>query len=264
MSDRKKNLNVTLVGAGNAAWHLVTAFHRSHIRIEMIINRTLVKAKELARLAGAKASSDFDFTGGQSSVIILAVNDSALPDLASFFKFPEQKIVVHTSGSIDMNIFQDHAAQYGVLYPFQTLTKGVEVNYSEMPFFIEGNSGKVINELSTLASTISSTVVKMSSENRRKFHLAGAMANNFTNHLIALTFDYLKNNELDQQLILPLIRETVRKLELIPPREGQTGPARRNNREILEKHLTMLAEYPELKDLYKLISDSILAYYSQQ
>ena len=253
---------ITLVGAGNTAWHLARAFQHSGIIIEKVVNRTKSGAIEIAGLSGATATTEFSFERGRSTLIVLAVNDSVLPELATSLNFPDDKIIVHTSGSIGMDIFIGQVSRYGVFYPFQTLTKGVDLNYRDLPFFIEGNSSEVTNTLTALASRISNTVVPMNSDDRCKFHLAGAMANNFTNHLIAQTFDYLKGNELDQQLIFPLIRETVRKLEFIPPREGQTGPARRKNREILEKHIAMLEEYPRLKDLYKLISDSILAYYS--
>ena len=112
-----------------------------------------------------------------------------------------------------------------------------------------------------MADKLSSTVRILPSEQRRKLHLCGIIGNNFTNHLIALTFDYMKKNNLEKELIIPLLNETLRKLDKLDPAVSQTGPARRNDRVIVQKHIELLEQEPELKKLYGWLTDSIIAIY---
>lgn len=60
--------------------------------------------------------------------------------------------------------------------------------------------------------------------------------------------------------MLPLIEETTRKIHFLTPEEAQTGPARRNDRNIIEDHLHMLENEPELAEIYRNISRSIRMY----
>jgi predicted short-subunit dehydrogenase-like oxidoreductase (DUF2520 family) len=254
--------DIVIVGAGNMAWHLCHEFKKAGLRITRIINRSDGPAIELCKYTGALYSNDFSCSNERSQVIIIAISDSYLEEVLNKIDASD-KIILHTSGSIGMNIFSGKSSRFGVFYPFQTLTKDVETDFSEIPILTEASDEETHKLIDTLASRITAKVYRIDSEQRRKLHLAGAVSNNFTNHLIARTFDYLEKNQIDKNLILPLIKETFRKIEKITPKEAQTGPARRNNKEIIESHLKMLSEDPELKYLYKAISDSIIAYYSR-
>ena len=138
----------------------------------------------------------------------------------------------------------------------------MEVDISKIPLCIEASSEKTLALIQILAASISNKVYSIDSEKRRILHLAGVLSNNFINHLVARAFDYLENNEIEKDLLIPLLDETLNKLKKAPPRDAQTGPARRKNTEIIDAHKKMLEEEPVLKNLYCLISDSIIAYYS--
>jgi hypothetical protein len=81
--------------------------------------------------------------------------------------------------------------------------------------------------------------------------------NNFVNHLYVLTEQYCKKEGLDFYMLLPLIKETASRLEDVPPSTTQTGPAIRNDKATLEKHMELLESYPYMKKIYSLISESI-------
>jgi Domain of unknown function (DUF2520). len=57
--------------------------------------------------------------------------------------------------------------------------------------------------------------------------------------------------------MLPLIDETARKVHQLAPSLTQTGPAARNDEEVMNAHMQMLQKEPSLQELYKLISRSI-------
>lgn len=251
-----------LIGAGNAAWHLGHALLNSEIRVQLLYNRDKDRGLKLASEINCKFSTDLA-EAKTSDLIIVAVNDAAISEVLE--RLPGiPGTIVHCSGSIGMNVLSNYSNSYGVFYPFQTFTSGVELDFRKVPVCIEASDSITLELLWQLAHKLSDTVRELNSEQRRKLHLSGAIANNFSNHLFSLASDYLTENNLDRELLLPLIAETVNKLKQLSAREAQTGPARRQNKEIINEHLNMLDNKPELKNLYSLISDSIIAYYSSK
>ena len=95
------------------------------------------------------------------------------------------------------------------------------------------------------------------SEQRRNIHLAAVFTCNFANHMYALGERLLQKNGLPFDILLPLIDETARKVHGLSPRSAQTGPAVRCDTGVIEKHLDMLADEPEMQRLYRLLSDDI-------
>ena len=55
----------------------------------------------------------------------------------------------------------------------------------------------------------------------------------------------------------PLIEETEKKAHVLSPREAQTGPAVRYDEKIINKHLELLSNEPQMQEIYQLISKSI-------
>ena len=64
------------------------------------------------------------------------------------------------------------------------------------------------------------------------------------------------SKNLDFNILKPLIRETVNKIHKLDPINAQTGPARRNDKNIMKMHLEMLDDKNTIS-LYKTISDMI-------
>lgn len=57
--------------------------------------------------------------------------------------------------------------------------------------------------------------------------------------------------------MLPLIRETVDKLNVLSPREAQTGPAARRDVDVMRKHLELISS-PDVRNIYEMMSRSIM------
>ena len=163
----------------------------------------------------------------------------------------------HTAGSMPMDVWKGEAVRYGVLYPMQTFSKSRAVDFSTVPFFIEGSGREEAEALKAVAERIGGKVYEATSEQRRYLHIAAVFACNFTNHMYALAHRLLDSHGLPFEVMLPLIDETARKVHELPPLEAQTGPARRYDENVIGKHLEMLADEPRLAELYEKISQSI-------
>lgn len=250
--------NVVLVGAGHVAFHLGQALKRSGNRLILLINRDARKGERMAFELGCKFSSDFGVIPDQADIVLIAVKDDAISEVASKIHCPG-KIVAHTSGSVPMSALGDASDRLGVFYPLQTMHIESEVNMKEVPFCIEGNAKWNEGMLLELASSISDNVQVLSSEQRRITHIAAVFACNFTNHFYVLADEILQKNGMDLNILRPLIMKTATNINNGHPKELQTGPAKRNDTKVMQEHLALLEQVsPELKTLYKEVSESII------
>ena len=144
---------------------------------------------------------------------------------------------------------------FGVFYPLQTFSKNKPVNFKEIPICLEANSKKNLNLLKEIASLVSEKIFEVNSEQRRALHVSAVFVNNFSNHLFALADDYCRENDLPFEILRPLIKETVSKIETLDPYSAQTGPALRNDQKTIAAHLELLDE--DRKKIYNILTESI-------
>lgn len=248
-------MKIVFIGAGNVATHLATELYKYDYNIVQVYSRTNQSAEALASLVQADAVTDTSRICTDADIYIFSVKDSVLEELAAQLR-PNNGLWLHTAGSMPLSIFDKYTSRYGVLYPFQTFTKGRSIEWQNIPIFIESGNNTYLNILQDLASKLSEKVFPISSEQRKYLHLAGVFACNFTNHMYALSSDILKKADLPFDVALPLIDETCSKIHDLSPIDAQTGPAVRYDENVINRHLSML-ENDRLKDIYKTISESI-------
>jgi predicted short-subunit dehydrogenase-like oxidoreductase (DUF2520 family) len=192
----------------------------------------------------------------------LSVTDNCIEETAvALGKIADKdSVVVHTSGSTDINVFKPYCASYGVLYPFQTFSKAKPVtDFSSVPVFIEGCSEDVLLKLRELAEKISGKVSVLDSAKRMGLHIAGAFSCNFVNSLLSCAFDICQQFGIDVCDLAPLVEKTVEKAFASGnPKEVQTGPAVRGDTVTVEKHLKFLQANPGLQQVYAVMSEHIM------
>jgi len=254
------HLNVSIIGAGNLAWHLAPALDNAGYVIKEVYSRNPTHAESLTdRLYQAEVKATLDFSTSSSSVFIIAVSDDAIKEVATEIILPDEAYLVHTSGSQPLTILQYAAIDsIGSFYPLQTFSKNKRVDFKTVPIFVESTDPDTEKMLMTLARTISSQVTRITSEERKALHVAAVIASNFTNHMLTIASDILKRNNLSFDLIKPLISETINKSLTLGPENSQTGPAERGDLEILDRHLEFLQEDETVAEIYKIVSQHIL------
>jgi predicted short-subunit dehydrogenase-like oxidoreductase (DUF2520 family) len=168
--------------------------------------------------------------------------------------------VIHTAGSLAMDVLSPFTSRYGVFYPLQTFSKNKRVDFSKIPVFIESNNEIDLQIIKSLAESISDTVYEASSTQRQNLHLAAVFACNFVNHFYAIAADWVEKTDFPFHVLLPLIVETAEKIHYLTPREAQTGPAIRYDRKVIEKQLDLLKTDKTTQQLYKLMSEHIYKY----
>lgn len=250
-------MEIVLIGAGNLATNLGKALVRNGHVVVQVFSRTEESAKALAELLGCPFTTSVEGIRKEADMFIVSLNDLALVNLSKeLAKGREGQLMVHTAGSIDMDVLQTD--RRGVLYPMQTFSKNKEVDFSEIPIFIEANVEDDFSAIETLSASLSHKVYRLGSEDRKYVHLSAVFCCNFANHCFALSEKLLhEHGGVPFEVMLPLIDETARKVHSLSPKEGQTGPAARWDTNVMDKQLGLLDSDPRMKEIYALMSKSI-------
>jgi predicted short-subunit dehydrogenase-like oxidoreductase (DUF2520 family) len=249
-------MKIVFIGAGNLASCVSMEMQRVGITVAQIYSRTPEHAQLLAKKLNCPWTSDLGGVVADADLYIFAIKDSALAEALPLIK-PNNGLWVHTSGGVPMNIFQGYAARYGVFYPLQTFTKARKVMLDGTPIFLEVSNPKDMKMLKQIAIALSGNAQEADSQKRQHIHLAAVFACNFSNHMYTLAAKLLAEQGVDHNVLLPLIAETAGKIGDMTPQHAQTGPAARNDRSVITKHLKMLEAEPGMQTIYKLISQSI-------
>lgn len=248
--------NIVLIGAGNVATSLSMALHQAGKKIIQVISRHTNTARELAEKVDASFSTSIEEIKTTADIIICAVSDHALKEITENLKIKDT-LIVHTSGSVALDIFENKYTDYGVFYPLQTFTKSTPITLNNVPVCIEANNQKTLKILRELGHLISNNVADINSDERKYLHLAAVFACNYTNFMYAIAEDLLKDHGLDMKILHPLIEETASKAIKYRPSEVQTGPAKRNDINTISRHLEILSNQRDYQEIYKVLSDKI-------
>jgi predicted short-subunit dehydrogenase-like oxidoreductase (DUF2520 family) len=255
-----ESLNIVMIGAGNLATRLSLALTQSGNKIIQVYSRTIENARILAKISGSQPICDLNQIAKKADLFIISVPDKEIEKILDFLS--HQNKVVHTAGSVTIEIFKNKFENYGVFYPFQTFTRNRELAFNNVPVCIEANNSEFKLLLNKLAIQISDKIWEIDSNQRKKLNMAGVFAANFANHMYSIAGDILKEGKLPFELLHALIKETAEKAIAIGPYEAQTGPAKRNDTETQNKHLELLSSKPGLKQLYEMISYDISLKYN--
>jgi len=250
----KKFPSVVLIGSGNVATQLGSALRKQDIEIKQVYSRTLSNAKKLAKKLDASSTSEIEEINNQADIYFVCLTDDTIESFCK--KFHTKKLMVHTAGSVALDVLKLSSDNVGVLYPLQTLSKSKRISLKKVPFFIEANNDLNLNKLKDLADLLSDRVYQIDSKQRMNLHVAAVFACNFSNYMFCVAEEILKQSNIKFDLLKPLISETVNKIQAHSPAQMQTGPAIRNDLRTIKKHLDNL-ENPEYRKIYKLLSENI-------
>lgn len=248
-------MNIVIIGSGNVAFHLVRAFREKNIPVAQIFGRNETALKEISELHSIPYSTR---EIADADLYLIAVNDDAVADISKIIT-KSDCLVAHTSGSLPKEILQGNYRKAS-FYPLQTFSKQKDLNYSEIPFFVEAEDQKDIEFLKELALKISPKVLESNFEKRKYIHLTAVFACNFVNHLFARAQEISDSQDIPFQYFLPLIKETTEKISEISPKIAQTGPAVRNDQRIMAIHEDLIKDVEQLK-IYMTMNESIKKMY---
>jgi len=250
-------MDIVIIGSGNVASVLGRKFKAAGHTITQVVSRNASAATRLAYEWDTESTNYISLVNKNADVYLVAVSDDAIPEIIAELKLPAKKVIAHTAASVSKDILKNVTNHYGVFYPLQSLRKEM-TNLPDVPVFFDGNDEASKKTLESLARSIASGHVNQASDNdRMKLHVAAVIVSNFTNHLYSLAEDYCKKEGIDFRQLIPLIEETALRIKSVSPKQTQTGPAIRHDKDTVHKHLELLKHHPALKNIYLLLTESI-------
>ncbi|MCF0211891.1 MAG: DUF2520 domain-containing protein [Bacteroidales bacterium] len=256
-------MRITFIGSGNVATHLAKAFYGAGHEVVQVWSREFDHAEALASQVMAEPIDNLSLLYPDADCYVLAVKDDVLFDLALDLQM-RNSIVVHTSGTVALSLLRPISRRHGVLYVPQTFVRWQPMDYSQLPFCLEGSDEDTLRQLEALASSVSPLHYRISSEQRRWLHLGAVMVNNFGNALNAMSASLMEQHAIPFSILQPLIETTTRKaLAAVGNNTAealwhqQTGPAVRQDEKTLDRHRAMLKDQPDMLQLYNLLTTLI-------
>jgi len=253
-------MKISIIGTGNVAYHLVKGFIKTNIKIDKVYGRNIEALKMFSQEFGVNITNDFT-ENKNSDIYILAVKDSAIANAASWFK---NMRVVHTAGALDSKILSFYTNCYGVFYPFYSFRKEYNIDWSEIPIFLESCCSNFDKLLEKLANSLTKNYYFLSYKKRIYLHLSGVFVNNFVNHLLYHTKQILEKQGLKFEWVYPLLEETIKNIKEFDPYQIQTGPARRGDLISISNHQRLLEKDKIIQEIYSTLSYSILNLYNNK
>ena len=251
-------IKVVLLGGGNLAYHLTNELlNNPVIELVQVYNRSITaisyleqKTKITNKLTQLK----------EADVYIICVSDNAISELSQQLDFKD-RLIVHTSGAMGLNSLKSNSYK-GVFYPLQSFSKEKKVDFSNIPICIEANRTQDEHLLMRLGNAISKQCYLINSQQRKQLHVAAVFVNNFVNHLYTIGNDICDAHQIPFEILTPLIKETASKLDYLSPIHAQTGPAKRDDSQTIETHLSLISENQQ--KIYKLLTQSIKDTYGKK
>ena len=244
-------IKIVLLGTGNVATHLFNAFqNNATTEIIQVYNRSHKNLKLFNNVNTTTSISELK----EADVYIIAISDDSINTLSRKLQF-RNKLVVHTSGAMPLSTISNQHKR-GVFYPLQTFSTSKALDFKAIPLCLETECETDLQTLETLAHAISDNVYHINSAQRKALHVAAVFVNNFVNHLYQKGEEICLAHKVPFDILKPLIQETAAKIATLSPENSQTGPAVRNDKNVIAQHLTNLHSTTQ-QEIYKLLTKSI-------
>src|SRR5690242_14660154 len=131
-------MKVVIIGTGNVASVFGKKIARAGHRIVQVVGRNAERASALAAEFKCASTSQFSDLIPSGDIYIIAVTDQAVVGTASHLNI-RNGIVVHTAAGVRSDVLAGSAANYGVLYPLQSLRREMSV-IPKIPILLDANN----------------------------------------------------------------------------------------------------------------------------
>ena len=243
---------INIIGFGNVGQNI---FNHLDYRVEIVTVYNRSNTQYIKSVLGKRLVNSLNELSTDVDLNIVSSTDSSIISIIE--SLPKKVAIVHTSGSISKDVLNEFDS-FGVFYPLQTFTKGREIQMSEVPFLLEANSSVFLNEITEFTQdNFTNNIHYFNSQQRSSIHIAAVFINNFTTLMVREAESILKINKINLSILEPLLKETVAKIIETNPKSSQTGPAHRNDMNVIYGHINEIGDKSR-KEIYKLLTYRII------
>jgi len=252
---------VGIVGAGAVGTALGAALHRAGWPVVAVASRDEARRERFRGLVpGARGFAEAAPVLDEAELIILAVPDDVIPELAGELRLYGGQALVHTSGVLGAEVLEPARAagtQIGAFHPLVAFadTERAIAALHGATVAIEGDD-QLAASLATMAEALGATAVRLAPGSKAAYHAAAVLSAGGFVALLDAIAELAAAAGLDEEGALAvyggLIEQTLSNARALGIRAALTGPMTRGDVGTLERHLEALARLaPNVLPLYR-------------
>ncbi len=253
--------SVGIVGAGRVGTALGVALHRAGWPVVAVASRDAASiSRFLALVPGSRASASPEELAGQVGLVLVAVPDDVIGDVARGIRLRAGGAMAHTSGVLPASILASartpgsSIASFHPLVPFADLEPAIAA-MRDASFAIEGDA-PLVAVLSDMAALLGGRPVVIPSAGKAAYHAAAVLAAGGFVALLDAIAELGHAIGMDEQTALevytPLVRAGLTNMTSLGIAASLTGPVVRGDVRTIELHLAAMEQLaPGVGDLYR-------------
>jgi predicted short-subunit dehydrogenase-like oxidoreductase (DUF2520 family) len=260
---------VGIIGAGAVGTALGAALHRAGWPVVAVASRDAARRERFRSLVpGARAFAEAPAILDEVELIVLAVPDDVIEQLAGELRLYGGQALVHTSGVLGAEVLEPARAagtQIGAFHPLIAFadTERAIAAFHGATIAVEGDA-QLITHLADMAEALGATAVRLEPGTKAAYHAAAVLAAGGFVALLDAIAELGRAAGLDEQGALAvygaLIEQTLGNARALGIRAALTGPMTRGDVGTLARHLDALARLaPAVLPLYRAAADREIA-----
>ncbi|WP_434564590.1 DUF2520 domain-containing protein [Thermoanaerobacterium thermosaccharolyticum] len=264
-------MKIGFIGAGKVGTGLGILLSNSSIKVSGYLSRNISSSLKASSLTNSNAFLKYEDIINESDVIIISTNDDSIyhvvEETLKYKNLINNKIFAHLSGSISIDVLTP-LKEYGhtmVLHPVQTCPS-IESAVSLLPesyFTVEGNDIAVDAGIN-IVKAIGAKPIVIDDVNKPLYHVSCVVASNYLVTLIKAANELLKASgfpiEKYPDMLLPLIRGTLKNIDESGCDASLSGPIARYDIDTIKKHIENIKD-DEILKLYKVMGLATIKFF---
>lgn len=261
---------VSILGAGKLGTTLGRVLADAGYCVKAVSCRSIASAQKSASLIKGhpQAFSDNLKAAASGRWIVLTPPDDQINVLASELSALNLKnrLVFHCSGLLSADVLAplgNKGALTASLHPIQTFSsrEGGKELFKGTYFAVEGEN-KACGKLKELVKKLGGIPLDLQKEHKPVYHAACSFSSNLLIALLQTASDLLKPLEMkkgnEYEILLPLIRQTIKNIEKNGLPDSLTGPVIRGDLQTVKAHLAALRQNKPAYRIYRNLAGQAL------
>lgn len=260
---------VGIVGAGAVGTALGAALHRAGWPVVAVASRDAARRERFRSLVpGARGFAEAPAILDEVELILLAVPDDAIEQLAGELRLYGGQALVHTSGVLGAEVLEPARAagtQLGAFHPLVAFadTERAIAALHGATVAVEGDD-QLVGHLADMAEVLGATAVRLAPGSKAAYHAAAVLAAGGFVALLDAIAELGRAAGLDEPGSLAvyggLIEQTLGNARALGIRAALTGPMTRGDVGTLARHLDALGRLaPAVLPLYRAAAEREIA-----
>jgi predicted short-subunit dehydrogenase-like oxidoreductase (DUF2520 family) len=267
---RSAKPRITIVGAGNLAGALSVSLRRAGYRIDQIVSRgqaaSLQRARRLAREVRASAVTAVKVQI-RAEIVWFCVPDAAIASAAASLAAAADwrgKVALHSSGALtsdELAVLGERGAAVASVHPLMTFVRGSRPSLAGVPFALEGTP-KALQTARAIVQDLRGQPFTIRKKQKEAYHAWGMFASPLLTALLTAGERVAGasgvSRKAARERMLPILRQTLANYARFGAPGSFSGPIARGDVATVGKHLKVLLEVPDVREVYVALARAAL------